>query len=79
MSLITQAELVRQVIEALTNGDANIQTDRQGQLVIYTGVFEQRDTSLSDEPDPHFNCEHEKTHINDSMESVCSDCGEVIG
>jgi len=50
MQVITQAEFIRQVIEALTNGDADIQTDNEGQLVIYTGIFEQVDTTLSDTP-----------------------------
>jgi len=57
MSLITQAEFVRQVIEALTNGGADIQTDGQGQLVIYTGIYEQADSSLADEVDPNYDQE----------------------
>ena len=48
--IITQAEFIRQVIEALTNGDADIQTDNEGQLVIYTGIFEQEDATLADTP-----------------------------
>ena len=44
--IITQAEFIRQVIEALTNG---------------TGIFEQKDTTLSDTPDEHFDCTHEST------------------
>jgi hypothetical protein len=76
---ITQAEFIRQVIEALTNGDADIKTDNEGQLVIFTGVFEQADTTLSDEPDPNFDCEHENSYINDRMEIVCSQCGRVLG
>ncbi len=79
MKRIDETEFQRQVIEALINGDADIQTDNEGQLIIYTGVYEQADTTLGDEPDPKFNCSHETTYINDRMQQVCSQCGAELG
>ena len=54
---MTNEEFIARVIESLENGTADIQTDNEGQLVIYTGVYEQADTSLSEKPDPNFSDE----------------------
>ena len=50
--MITKVEFDRRVIESLTQGHADEQTDNEGQIVIYTGMYEWSDGSIHDEPDP---------------------------
>jgi len=52
---MTEEQFIAKVIRALEDGTADIQTDNEGQLIIYTGVWEQSDTSLEETPDPSFN------------------------
>jgi hypothetical protein len=54
MSSLTKTEFDRQVIESLVQDHADIQTDNEGQLLIYTGLYEWCDGSIHNEPDPHW-------------------------
>jgi len=53
--MITRTEFIRQVIEALMNGASDEQTDNEGQIMIYTGMYEWTDGTVRDTPDPDFN------------------------
>lgn len=48
------AQFVQKVIDDLQNGRCDIQTDNAGQLVIYTGYWEQKDESIEETPDPNW-------------------------
>lgn len=52
--IISEEEFRKQICEAIMNGMADVQTDLQGQLVIYTGMFEHNDTTIHTEEDPAF-------------------------
>jgi hypothetical protein len=53
--MIARTEFIRQVIEALMNGASDEQTDNEGQIIIYTGMYEWSDGTVRDTPDPDFN------------------------
>lgn len=63
MSSLTKTEFDRQVIESLVQDHADIQTDNEGQLLIYTGLYEWCDGSIHNEPDPHWGDQQMKTYI----------------
>ncbi len=51
-------EEINDIISKLTFNDAC--TDSSGELILYLGVFEQRDSSFSDKPDPNYDdCDNE--------------------
>ena len=51
---ISQIQFDRDVIESITDGSADIETDNEGQLIIYTNMYEWMDGSIRSEPDPDF-------------------------
>jgi len=53
--MIAKTEFDRRVIESLVQGTADEQTDNEGQIIIYTGMYEWADGSIRDTPDPDFN------------------------
>lgn len=50
--IISQKEYEQRIRDALDNGELDEETDNEGQIVIYTGVFEWSDGTLHDEVDP---------------------------
>lgn len=55
MANITNAEFIERVCKSLRDGTADIQYDNEGQVIIYTGFYEQSDTTLAMEPNPGWN------------------------
>lgn len=51
---VPQSEFDRQVIESIVDGSADMQTDNEGQILIYTGMYRQKDGTISDSPDPSY-------------------------
>ncbi len=51
---MTNVEFVQKVIKSLQDGSADIQTDNIGHLIIYTGFFEQKDSSIQETEDPEY-------------------------
>lgn len=51
---MTYQEFIQSVITDLQNGSADIQTDNQGQYIVYTNLFKQTDESVEEHPDPEW-------------------------
>ena len=47
---MTREQAIQQIITDLQNGSADIQTDNQGQLIVYSNLFVQEDDSLEEYP-----------------------------
>ena len=59
MRTYTDEEWRREIANRILAGSADVQTDNQGQLVIYTSMFEWRTEipgayDIKDEPDPNY-------------------------
>lgn len=53
MAVLTETEVVRQMVELVTQEHPDLMdTDNQGQLVIYTGIFQWQDGTYHDEVEP---------------------------
>lgn len=52
MKMFTQAEVYDMINTKSPGGD--VQTDNEGQLVIYTGIYLWNDGTYHDEPDPNY-------------------------
>jgi hypothetical protein len=50
--MISKTEFDRRVIESLAQNASDEQTDNEGQIIIYTGMYEWLDGTIHDEPDP---------------------------
>jgi hypothetical protein len=49
---MTREQAIQGIITDLLNGSADIQTDNQGQLIVYSNLFVQADESVEEYPDP---------------------------
>lgn len=52
MLILTREAFNKRVGYEVSEGQADVQTDNQGQLVIYTGLFQHGDGTIQDCPDP---------------------------
>lgn len=49
---ISRTEAQRRIIEIAESGFEDCDTDNDGQMIIYTGIYYWRDGTLRDEPEP---------------------------
>jgi hypothetical protein len=54
MKTYTEAEFRQKLIDDINNGVIDCQVDNEGQLVIYTGLFQWNDSIVRDEADPNW-------------------------
>lgn len=52
MLILTREAFLERISYEISQDKSDIQTDGQGQLVIYTGLFQHLDGSIQDCPDP---------------------------
>lgn len=49
--MITKAEYIRRVVDSLGDSDPDFETDNEGQIIIYTGMYKWEDDTIHDEPE----------------------------
>ena len=54
MNAYSIVEVLLAIIHMMSRHPDDMETDNEGQLIMYTGIYRQSDGSYADQPDPTF-------------------------
>lgn len=54
MKTFTNQQFIDYVVQHAKQGTIDIEFDKEGQIVLYTGLFFRADDTIADEPDPNY-------------------------